>query len=139
MEANHTSLKPPIENEAFWKHHHELFKSSGMKRSDYCRENNLNYMRFGYWINRWNRFKNDKEPIGLISVKLKSDELPAKQKILCTLNLKDGEDGALTFPGRHFVPPTLMLFVPFRFVKKYQFHYLIASQSFLFYLFQNHF
>jgi hypothetical protein len=79
-----------IENEAFWKHHHEIQKSSGMRRSDYCREHSLNYHRFGYWISRWNRVKNDNQCINLVSVKLKSDETLEKQKILCSLNLKNG-------------------------------------------------
>src|SRR6185437_11582433 len=49
-----TVLKP-IENEAFWKHHYEQQKLSGMRRSAYCNQNNLNYDRFGYWICKWNR------------------------------------------------------------------------------------
>lgn len=89
MEASNPLLKP-AENEAFWKHHHELLKSSGMKRTDYCREHHLNYDRFGYWISRWNRLKNDNNTLGLVSVKLKSDEAPLQTKILCTLDLKYG-------------------------------------------------
>lgn len=89
MEAS-PPLSKPVENEAFWKHHHKLQKSSGMKRTDYCREHNLNYDRFGYWISRWNRFENDNNVSGLVSVKLKSNESPLQTKILCTLDLKNG-------------------------------------------------
>ncbi len=84
-----TSTTPPIQNEAFWKHHHKLLESSGMKRSDYCHKNNLNYTRFGYWISRWNRFKKEKEPVELVSVKLKPNE-QTQTRILCTLDLKNG-------------------------------------------------
>jgi len=45
MEAS-TELKKSIGNEAFWQHHHELLKSSGMKRSEYCHKNDLNYDRW---------------------------------------------------------------------------------------------
>jgi hypothetical protein len=89
MEAS-PSLSKPVENEEFWKNHHELQKSSRMKRTDYCRKHNLNYDRFGYWINRWNRLKNENSTIGLVSVKIKSNESPSQIKILCTLDLKDG-------------------------------------------------
>jgi hypothetical protein len=88
MEAS-TELKKSIGNEAFWQHHHELLKSSGMKRSEYCHKNDLNYDQFGYWISRWNRLKKNGDPIELVSVKLKSNE-PAQSKILCTLDLKNG-------------------------------------------------
>jgi hypothetical protein len=88
MEAS-TELTKSIENEAFWQRHHELLKSSGMKRSDYCHQNNLNYDRFGYWISRWNRFKTDGSSVELVSVKVKSTE-PVQSKILCTLDLKNG-------------------------------------------------
>jgi hypothetical protein len=87
MEAS-TELTKSI-NEEFWRHHYELLKTSGMKRSDYCHENKLNYDRFGYWISRWNRFKKSEDSIGLVSVKLKSNE-PIQSKILCTLDLKNG-------------------------------------------------
>ena len=90
MEASKIPSSKQVENEAFWKHHHELLKSSKMKRSEYCRENNLNYDRFGYWINRWNQFKKVKGPIKLVNVKLKSNESSSQIKILCTLDLKNG-------------------------------------------------
>jgi hypothetical protein len=89
MEAS-ALLSKPVENETFWKRHHEAQKSSGMKRTDYCREHNLNYDRFGYWISRWNQLKNDSGAIGLVSVKLKSNESSSQTKILCTLDLKNG-------------------------------------------------
>src|ERR1700726_2329512 len=78
----------PIQNEAFWKHQYELLQSSGMKRSDYCRQNNLNYDRFGYWICRLNRFKNERNE--LVSIKLKSNEPLSETKTLCTLSLNNG-------------------------------------------------
>jgi hypothetical protein len=88
MEVSTTSK--PIENEAFWKHHHQQQTSSGMKRSDYCREKNINYDRFGYWIRRCDRFNKDNDPIKLIDVKVKSTGSSSQAKILCILDLKNG-------------------------------------------------
>src|ERR1700733_13607236 len=90
MEASNKSTSKRVENEEFWQHHHKLLKSNGMKRSSYCRENNLNYDRFGYWINRWNKLKNDKAPIKLVGVTLKSTESSSQTKLLCALDLKNG-------------------------------------------------
>lgn len=87
MEANNELQSKPIENEAFWKNHHALQKSSGLTRVEYCRKHDLNYDRFGYWISRWNRFKVEKN--NLVSVKLKSSE-PTPKSLLCTLELKNG-------------------------------------------------
>lgn len=88
MEASALLTKPAKQDESFWKHHHEILKSSGMKRIDYCNQNNLNYDRFGHWISRWNRFKNNSS--SLVSVRLKSSESLLKMKTLCTLDLKNG-------------------------------------------------
>jgi len=89
MEANNNeSQAKPIENETFWKRHYELQKSSGITRVNYCRQNNLNYDRFGYWISRWNKFR--REGNELVSVKLKSATEPHPQSILCTIELKNG-------------------------------------------------
>ncbi len=86
MEATNVSPSKPIENEAFWQHHYELQKSSGLSRTDYCRQHDLNYDRFGYWINKWKHNHSDQ----LISVKLKPTRDPVEQSLLCTLDFKNG-------------------------------------------------
>ena len=75
-----------VENEEFWKQHYESLKASGILRSVYCRQHNLNYDRFGYWIGKWNNNHADK----LITVKLKSQDSITEPSILCTLELKQG-------------------------------------------------
>ena len=87
MEAATTSSVEPsqfTENESFWKRHLKLQKNSGLSRAKYCRENNLDYDRFGYWLGKWKR----QSPSSLVPIKLKSEASIEKQTILCTLNLK---------------------------------------------------
>jgi hypothetical protein len=75
-----------IENEAFWKQHYQSLKASGISRSAYCRQHNLNYDRFGYWISKWNNSHSDK----LVTIKLKPQNPTPEHSILCTLDLKQG-------------------------------------------------
>jgi hypothetical protein len=56
--------------EAFWNHHLEMQKSSGLSQAKYCRENGLNYTGFLYW-----QRKKSPQPNSFISVKLKSAEI----------------------------------------------------------------
>jgi len=86
MESRNQTNTAPVENDAFWVQHHESQQSSGLSRSDYCRQNGLNYDRFGYWL------KKQKERVGgrLIAVKLKSTPLTAVSATLCTFELKNG-------------------------------------------------
>jgi hypothetical protein len=78
--------QPSIENDEFWRKHHEAQQSSGLSRAMYCRQYELNYNNFAYWI------KKQKNHVGgsLIAVKLKSDVFSTSQNILCTLDLKNG-------------------------------------------------
>jgi hypothetical protein len=80
------SQSKSVENEAFWKKHYESLKASGVLRSVYCRQHNLNYDRFGYWINKWNNNHTDK----LVAIKLKPQNSTSAHSILCTLDLKQG-------------------------------------------------
>lgn len=47
-----TSLAGEIENETYWKNHKESLKTSNLSRKEYCRLHQVNYDRFGYWINK---------------------------------------------------------------------------------------
>lgn len=87
METVNQEIKPS-ENEAFWKHHFQILKSTGMRRSQYCHQHNLNYDRFGYWISRWNKLKKNNNE--LVGIKIKP-ELPSSEiKILCTITFSNG-------------------------------------------------
>lgn len=78
----------PVENEEFWRNHHQMQKASGLTRSDYSRQHGLNYDRFGYWIKKQSLNKNHSAE--LISIKVKASNSPAMQSTLCTLNLSSG-------------------------------------------------
>jgi hypothetical protein len=79
--------KFPLEDGAFWKNHAELYQSSGLTRMEYCRSNNLDYPRFGYWIKKCLQ-----TPPTLLPVRLTSSDNPPPpiQHILCTLNFANG-------------------------------------------------
>jgi hypothetical protein len=73
------------EDEFFWKRHVELHQSSGLTRTKYCRLNNVNYDRFGYWLSKFAR-----QSSSLVAVKLKAEDVSIRQATLCTLNLSNG-------------------------------------------------
>ena len=73
------------ENELFWKRHVELQQSSGLTRTKYCRLNNVNYDCFGYWLGKFSR-----QSSSLVAVKLKAEDVSARENTLCTLNLGNG-------------------------------------------------
>jgi hypothetical protein len=75
-----------VEDEAYWNHHTDQQKASGLSRREYCHLNNVNYNRFDYQIRK------DKEmPTSLLAVKIKPSEGSLKQVIsLGTLNFSNG-------------------------------------------------
>lgn len=87
MEAATLSIETfqPIENESFWKHHLELQKASGLTRAEYCRNHEINYARFGYWLSKWSC-----ETSSLVAVKLKLPEESPGTLVHCTLNFSKG-------------------------------------------------
>lgn len=74
-----------IEDESFWKHHAELHQASGLTRKKYCRLNNVNYVRFGYWLGKFSS-----QSSSLVAIKLKSEDVITRQPTLCTLTLGNG-------------------------------------------------
>ncbi len=87
MEASARSA--PTKNKAFWKNHVELQKSNDLSRADYCRQNNLNYHSFGYWLKKWPPYERQ-ESSRLIAIKIKPDSEVQTQATLCTLTLNNG-------------------------------------------------
>ena len=72
-----------IEGKEFWQQQIEKLKTSGLSRSQYCRENNLNYDRFGYWLKRLSPVTSE-----FIPVKLQTSEATALDATLCTIELR---------------------------------------------------
>jgi hypothetical protein len=75
----------PSEDEKFWEAHAQALKSSGLSRKAYCRQHNVNYDRFGYWLP-----KISVQPSSLVAVKLKPVSIPSTKDVLCTLSTNKG-------------------------------------------------
>jgi hypothetical protein len=69
-----------IENKEYWQEKLDRLKASGLSRSQYCRNNNINYDRFGYWLKRLS-------PITptFVPVKMHVPEISISQPLLCTI------------------------------------------------------
>jgi hypothetical protein len=72
-----------IEGKDFWQQQLENLKTSGLTRSQYCRENNINYDRFGYWLKRLSSASSE-----FVPVKLHAPEPASPHSALCTLELR---------------------------------------------------
>jgi hypothetical protein len=53
------------EREQFWRSHLETWSLSGLSQAEYCRQNDLNLARFGYWKRR---FRKDNLPVEFVQV-----------------------------------------------------------------------
>lgn len=71
------------ESEEFWKQQLEKLKTSGLSRAQYCRENGVNYDRFGYWITRLRTMSS-----AFIPVKMQASDSASHYAVLCTLELR---------------------------------------------------
>ena len=72
-----------IESKEFWEDQFDKLKASGLTRSQYCRVNNINYHRFGYWLKRLTP-----ESSEFVPVKLKMPEVVIPPATLCTIELR---------------------------------------------------
>ena len=72
-----------IEGKDFWQQQLENLKTSGLTRSQYCRENNINYDRFGYWLKKLSPVSSE-----FVPVRLQAPELPSPNTAICTLELR---------------------------------------------------
>ena len=75
----------PTKPEPYWRQHYEAWRTSGLLKTAYCREHQLNYAGFMYWQKR---FKENND-VSLIPVRLRVPSI-SNDKILCTLTLANG-------------------------------------------------
>ena len=77
--------------EQYWKEHIAKQKESGLSATVYCRQHQLNYDRFYYWVR-----KKKRSATRLIPIELKSTDannvsaIAMGAPVLCTLTLRDG-------------------------------------------------
>lgn len=89
------------EDDNFWRQHIVAFFESKLSRPIYCKRNNINYHKFGYWLRKHSsdNLVSSESPLKsiashkLLPVQLKS--LPESQSqdnfaLLCSINLKNG-------------------------------------------------
>jgi len=76
-------MSTAIETKEFWERQLEQLTASGLSRSQYCRENNINYDRFGYWLKKLSPVVSK-----FVPVKLQAPELALPHSALCTLELR---------------------------------------------------
>lgn len=79
---------PAIENEAYWRKHYELHKTSGLSRVQYAKENHVHKDRFAYWSSKFSRANRP-----LVAIKVKENLLTTpviNGHGLCQLQLRNG-------------------------------------------------
>jgi len=79
-----TRKQKTVYNDTFWARHLESQKTSGLDRAAYCRQHNLDYKQFNYWL-----YERAPKVSPLVTVKIKPDEQLPENK-LCSLHLKNG-------------------------------------------------
>lgn len=88
MKTAEPSTNPPLqENESYWQYHTQQYTESGLLKSTYCKQQDVNYPRFIYWSKK---FTEQAWP-DLVEVKIKPEIKSAKpiDEVRCTLLLKN--------------------------------------------------
>jgi hypothetical protein len=77
-----TTAPTEIEDRLFWQQQCELFSQSGLSRASYCRQQAIDYHRFGYWLKQL-------QAPALVPVKLVPIK-PSENTVLCSLLFSNG-------------------------------------------------
>lgn len=84
-------LEKPSSDEQYWKEHLTKQKKSGLPLTVYCREHQLNYDRFYYWVRKEKRVSPRLIPIEIQSVAPENiSAIRSEPSVLCTLTLRSG-------------------------------------------------
>lgn len=84
-------LEKSSSDEQYWKEHLAKQRKSGLPVSVYCREHQLNYDRFYYWIRKEKRITPRLIPIEIQAVAAeKVSAVRTEAPVLCTLTLRSG-------------------------------------------------
>jgi hypothetical protein len=78
------------EDEHYWKQQVEGFKESELNRKAFCKLSDLNYHRFQYWYRKFERLNNPKPSVGVVPIKLKTDNKAHLSSALCSVQLATG-------------------------------------------------
>ena len=84
-------LQKSSSDEQYWKEHLAKQIKSGLPATVYCREHQLNYDRFYYWVRKEKRVAPRLIPIELKSLAAENvSTIPMEPPVLCTLTLRSG-------------------------------------------------
>lgn len=72
--------------EIYWQQQINACKASGMNKSQYCRQNQINYDRLMYWQKKLTKEK----PTLFVPVQIKKEPPPLIDQPICTLILSSG-------------------------------------------------
>jgi hypothetical protein len=70
----------------YWQQQVESCEASGMNKSKYCRQNQLNYDRLMYWQKKLKK----ETPTSFIPIKIKKEPTISIDQAICTLMLSSG-------------------------------------------------
>lgn len=76
-------MSTTIERKEYWQEQLDKLKASGLSRSQYCRDNSINYHRFGYWLKRLL----PASPT-FVPVKMQTSEVLITQHLLCAIEIR---------------------------------------------------
>jgi hypothetical protein len=77
-------MSTTTEDKAFWQKQLERLKESGLSRSQYCRDNGINYDRFGYWLKKLLSSSSS----AFVPIKVEVSDSLSANILLCTLELR---------------------------------------------------
>ncbi len=84
------AVQGSVTQEQFWKEHIAMQKVSGLSRTAYCRQHQLNYDRFYYWLKKEDRPARLLVPVKINQTIEASTFCVKAAPVLCTLTLKNG-------------------------------------------------
>jgi hypothetical protein len=86
-----STLQKSSSDEQYWKEHHAKQKESGLPATVYCRQRQLNYDRFYYWVRKEKQVAPRLIPIELKSIVADNvSTISTEPPVLCTLTLRNG-------------------------------------------------
>ena len=72
---------------SYWQAHVDAFTVSGMSRAAYCRQHEVNYDQFGYWVKKFATQKS----APFTAVRIKPTVPVINPSVVCTLLFTDGK------------------------------------------------
>ena len=78
------------EDELYWKNQLSRFRSSGLTKKEYCRQNSVSYDRFGYWMGKLVSQQSQAASKKLLPVQLKPELKKSDDESLFSVILKNG-------------------------------------------------